>query len=159
MNKNYAGFWIRFFANLIDGIILGIPIFIADKLIFKQVTGMTEEKYYAIQAQQNAFNELYTAAAPSSYLWYSFLFTTIAGILYYGILTSSKKQATFGKMAMGIKVVDANGQRMSFLRSAVRYLGYIPSGFLLFFGYIMVAFNEKKRGLHDYIANSYVVYK
>ncbi|CEG21274.1 RDD family protein [Planococcus massiliensis] len=152
MTKDYAGFWIRFIANLIDGIILGIPIFIVDQVIFKQVTGMTEEQYYAL-------NELSTAGAPPSYLWYSFLFTTLAGILYYGILTSSKKQATFGKMAMGIKVVDANGQRMGFLRSAIRYLGYIPSGFLLFFGYIMIAFTEKKRGLHDYIANSYVVYK
>lgn len=152
MNKDYAGFWIRFVANLIDGIILGIPIFIVNQVIFKQVTGMNEEQYYAL-------NELSTAGAPPSYLWSSFLFTTLAGILYYGILTSSKKQATFGKMAMGIKVVDANGQRMGFLRSAIRYLGYIPSGFLLFFGYIMIAFTEKKRGLHDYIANSYVVYK
>lgn len=152
MNKNYAGFWIRFIANFIDGIILGIPLFIADKLIFKQVTGMNEEQYYGM-------NELYTAAAPSSYLWYSFLFTTLAGILYYGILTSSKKQATFGKMAMGIKVVGVDGQRIGFFRAALRYLGYIPSGFLLFFGYIMVAFNEKKRGLHDYIANTYVMYK
>ena len=152
MNKDYAGFWIRFIANFIDGIILGVPLFIADKLIFKQVTGMTEEQYYGM-------NELYTVAAPSSYLWYSFLFTTLAGILYYGILTSSKKQATFGKMAMGIKVVGADGQRIGFFRAALRYLGYIPSGFLLFFGYLMVAFNEKKRGLHDYIANTYVIYK
>lgn len=105
MNKDYAGFWIRFVANLIDGIILGIPIFIVNQVIFKQVTGMNEEQYYAL-------NELSTAGAPPSYLWSSFLFTTLAGILYYGILTSSKKQATFGKMAMGIKVVDANGQRI-----------------------------------------------
>ncbi len=64
--------------------------------------------------------------------------------------------AILKKQFLGLKIVDVNGNKISAGKSWLRYLGYILSG-IMYIGYIMVAFTEGKRGLHDFIANTYVV--
>ena len=60
-------------------------------------------------------------------------------------------------MALGMKVTDLAGNRISFLRATGRYFAKIISALILFIGFIMVAFTEKKQGLHDMIAGTLVV--
>lgn len=80
-----------------------------------------------------------------------------AGWLYFALLTSSSKQATLGKMVVGVRVTDMSGQRINFGRATLRYFSKILSGMLLGIGYLMVAFTARKQGLHDMIAGTLVV--
>jgi len=79
--------------------------------------------------------------------------------LYEAAMTSSEKQATLGKMALGIIVTDTAGQRISFARATGRHFAKWVSALILGIGFIMVAFTEKKQGLHDMMAETFVVNK
>ncbi|MDX2476435.1 MAG: RDD family protein [Gammaproteobacteria bacterium] len=57
----------------------------------------------------------------------------------------------------GMKVTDAAGQRINFIKATVRYVAKILSSFILMIGFIMVAFTAKKQGLHDFIAGTRVI--
>jgi uncharacterized RDD family membrane protein YckC len=74
-------------------------------------------------------------------------------------MESSARQATLGKMAVGIKVTDEAGARISFGRAVGRYFGKFVSTIILLIGFLMVAFTEKKQGLHDKLAGTLVVKK
>src|SRR5262249_61917440 len=77
--------------------------------------------------------------------------------LYFALLESSPRGATVGKMVCGLRVVDEQGNRISFGRATGRFFAKIISGIILMIGYLMVAFTERKRGLHDIIAGTLVV--
>lgn len=66
-------------------------------------------------------------------------------------------QATPGKRALGLIVTDYNGQRITYLRAFGRYWANLLSTLILLIGYIMVAFTERKQGLHDIICSTLVV--
>lgn len=80
-----------------------------------------------------------------------------AGWLYEATMESSSKQATVGKMALGLKVTDEYGNRISFARASARYFSKILSRMILMLGYIMVGFTQRKQGLHDMIAGTLVI--
>jgi uncharacterized RDD family membrane protein YckC len=143
--ENYAGFWIRVGAYLIDSIVLVV----AQWLVFS-VFGVSMLGADALDPA--AADTLATGGAIAAYS-----ITTIGGILYFALMESSAKQATLGKMALGLVVVDAEGNRISFLRALGRYFAKILSGLILFIGYIMVAFTERKQGLHDMICSTLVL--
>ena len=81
------------------------------------------------------------------------------GWLYFSVMESSPTQATLGKMALGIKVTDLEGNQVGFGKATGRYFGKIISTLILLMGFIMVAFTEKKQGLHDMMAGCLVVNK
>mgnify|MGYP001020493857 FL=1 len=81
----------------------------------------------------------------------------IIGWLYYALMESSSRQATVGKIALGLRVTDLNGERITFLRATGRYFGKIISGMILYIGFIMAAFTEKRQALHDLMAECLVV--
>jgi uncharacterized RDD family membrane protein YckC len=84
----------------------------------------------------------------------------IVGIwLYFALQESSVHQATIGKRAMNLYVTDLYGRRLSFGQATGRHFSKIISGIILCIGYIMVAFTEKKQGLHDMIAGTMVLRK
>ena len=85
------------------------------------------------------------------------LVSTVVGWLYYAGMESSARQATLGKTAMGLAVTDLSGGRISFLRATGRHFAKILSALILLIGFVMVAFTEKKQGLHDMIASTLVV--
>jgi uncharacterized RDD family membrane protein YckC len=74
-------------------------------------------------------------------------------------MESSTSQATIGKMLMGIKVTDMNGHRISFARASGRFFGKALSKLIVYIGFIMAAFTEKKQGLHDILAKTLVINK
>ena len=78
-------------------------------------------------------------------------------ILYFAFFESSAMQATPGKKAMGIVVIDLDGKRISFWRAFIRNCGKIISGLILYIGYIMAGFTKKKQALHDMMAGCLVV--
>jgi uncharacterized RDD family membrane protein YckC len=79
--------------------------------------------------------------------------------LYFALMESSSKRATLGKMALGIIVTDLEGKRISFGRATGRFFSKILSGIIIYIGFIMVPFTDKKQGLHDMIAGTLVIAK
>lgn len=84
---------------------------------------------------------------------------TLAVQALYYTLGVSIWSTTVGKRAVGIYVLRPDGSKVSWPRAFARWLAYIPSALLLFAGYLMVAFRGDKRGLHDLIADTVVVYR
>lgn len=78
---------------------------------------------------------------------------------YYAGFHASRSMATLGKMAIGIKVVRTDGDQITLARGVGRYFATIISGLTLLIGYIMAAFTEQKRALHDMICDTLVVDK
>lgn len=77
--------------------------------------------------------------------------------IYNAGMEASPYQGSIGKIALGIKVVDLNGERVSFSKSLLRNLSKSISWFIFCIGYAMIVFDEKKQGLHDKIADTYIV--
>jgi uncharacterized RDD family membrane protein YckC len=142
----YAGFWLRVVAVLIDGFIVYIA-----QMVIVLAAGAMAPAVGSVTSSSGAITGFVTIVA--------FLMVLLLEILYWPILESSKTQATLGKMAVGIKVTDHAGNRVSFLRALGRNLAKIVSGLLLFTGFLLVAFTERKQGLHDIWAGTLVVKK
>jgi len=81
----------------------------------------------------------------------------LVNLLYWPVLESSSRQATFGKSIVGIQVTDLNGNRVSFLRAFFRNLAKIISTIPLCIGFLLAAFTSRKQALHDIITDSLVV--
>jgi uncharacterized RDD family membrane protein YckC len=77
--------------------------------------------------------------------------------LYFALMESSSKQATLGKMAIGIRVTDLEGNRIGFGRATGRYFAKILSALIIGIGFLMAAFTQRKQALHDLIAGTLVV--
>jgi hypothetical protein len=79
--------------------------------------------------------------------------------LYYAVMESSNMQGTFGKMAMGLKVTDMNGRRVSFGKATARYFLKWVSSAIAGIGYLFPFFTEKRQALHDLLSGCLVVEK
>ncbi len=158
MNTNYAGFWLRFVAVIIDGLLLGSIQFIAimPVLGFMGIGLATD-----IQSLETADESTITPMIGQMMAMAGvtqIVFLTIQ-TLYYSFMESSKYQASVGKIVLGLKVIDMNGERLDFTKALVRNLCKIISSMILLIGYLMAAFTDKKQALHDMIASTLVVKK
>lgn len=77
--------------------------------------------------------------------------------VYKAVLHASPWQGTLGKMALGLRVTDLEGRRISFVRATVRYAAELASYPLMGIGYLMAIFSTRKQALHDRIARTCVV--
>lgn len=143
----YAGFWKRFAAFAIDYIL----VFIVTCFIFLiGGWGIGMSKFLVMES---------IARESGIRMSELLIMGSIAlGWLYWAFMESSSKQATLGKMALGVIVTDYKGRRVSFGRATGRQLARFISSFLLI-GYIMAGFTEKKQALHDMVAECLVVVK
>ena len=150
----YAGFWLRFVAMIIDGLILGIPLVFLCVLLAVAFGIST------------AFGNIHAGEPPDAILAAlglgfvaALILVLIAGSwLYYAGTESSSWQATLGKKALGLYVTDLEGLRISFARASGRFFGKILSGhFTIYIGYIMAGFTAKKQALHDMLASCLVL--
>lgn len=82
----------------------------------------------------------------------------VAG-LYYSLMESSASQATLGKMALGIKVVDAHGQRLAWPHALGRWAAAALSYLTFYLGFLAACFTDRKQALHDLLAKTFVVDK
>lgn len=155
----YAGFWKRFAAYIIDALILGVASWIVILPVLGLIgLGASSMEYNdEMMMDDEAAAGLAAAMVGASLMMW--VVVAAAGWLYFALMESSSKQATLGKMALSIIVTDVNGNRLSFGRASGRYFGKILSGLILYIGFIMAAFTEKKQALHDMIAGCLVVNK
>jgi len=127
--QQYAGFWIRFLAYILDGLILGIPTIIVS-LVLVLVTKI-----------------------PS--LQYLVSLVMIVVIVYM----DGTLGGTPGKLILGLRIVNEQGKYIGVPMAILRYIGRILSAIILWIGFLMIVWDPKKQGLHDKIAKTYVVKK
>lgn len=77
--------------------------------------------------------------------------------LYFAGMESSTFQGTLGKLAVGLKVTDLNGNRISFLKASARYFLGLLSWSTAMIGFIIAAFTNRKQALHDLLAGTLVL--
>jgi uncharacterized RDD family membrane protein YckC len=129
MTKIYAGFWIRFFAGILDLALLApfaITLFYLGKN--PQMAGAAHFMSYTIS------------------------------IAYVAYFLSGKKQATFGKRLMGIYVARSDGSKLTTSRAISRAASSILTSLTLGLGFIVVVFNKEKISLHDFLCDTRVFY-
>lgn len=140
-----AGFWMRFIAHLIDGLILLVPVAAIYMAIFMIFGG-------SFDMEPEEMDELFEKISIPVQM-------AILGVawLYFSLFESSDMQGTPGKRAIGLRVTDMDGNKISFGRATGRHFGKIVSGLICNIGYIMAGFTENKQALHDMIASTLVV--
>jgi uncharacterized RDD family membrane protein YckC len=135
-NQEYAGFWIRVGASLIDTIVFLPILFIPLTLIYGSEYWTSEELVFGV------WDVLLRYIAPifiTVWLWTKYL-------------------GTPGKMALRLRVVDAQtGQAISTPKAIGRYLAYYISALPLLLGFIWIGIDKKKQGFHDKLAGTVVV--
>lgn len=144
-NVRYAGFWIRLVAVLIDALVLGIVVWPVGGILAVAIS---------IAGRGTDMPGVGIHLVRGIVVWTLFIF---AGWIYESALESSSRQATLGKMALGLKVTDEYGKRISFARASARYFSKLLSRMILMIGYVMAGFTARKQALHDMIAGTLVV--
>jgi uncharacterized RDD family membrane protein YckC len=143
-----AGFWIRFVAYMIDalivtavsllllGICVGVAILTDETLDFENPGGIVMAAVLLAIAALIVINWLYEA-----------------------LMTSSPRGATLGKMALGLRIVRFDGTQLSFGRATARHFAkaIATPAVPLAIGYVMAAFTNRKRALHDILADTLVI--
>jgi uncharacterized RDD family membrane protein YckC len=146
----YAGFWKRYAALFIDSFVVGIAYYIV--LIVAAVVG------FGAAGLSGAGSDAMGAGLIAMLFGVYALYPVVSGIYYIGF-ESSSLQATLGKMAVGIKVTDNDGQRLGRGNALGRWASHLLCYFTLYIGYIIAGFTDRKRGLHDMAAGTLVVDK
>ena len=132
----YVGFWARFGATLVDGILECLITFPILTLFYGSDYWISED----------------FVAGPVDFVM-SYVFPPVAVILFWCL-----KQATPGKMLLSAKIVDAkNGKAPTTGQLVLRYFAYFISIIPLCLGFVWVAFDSKKQGWPDKIAGTVVV--
>jgi len=139
----YAGFWRRFAAYTMDSVIIAYALNQLGALAWTFFRLITRE-YETTQE----YVGMYLIALSIPFAW-----------VYFSGMESSPLQATISKLAVGLRVTDLQGQRISFGRATGRFFAKWLSGTILLIGYLVAGFTEKKQALHDRIAGCLVLWK
>lgn len=131
----YVGFWKRLLATFLDGIALSV--------MTTCWVAITELLGLVLPNMANYF--LQDLGIP------------IFILLYFPLCESSNYQASVGKYILGMKIVDKEGKGITFWRASARLVSKVLSYTIASIGFLMIAFTDKKRGLHDLIVDTYVI--
>lgn len=135
----YGGFWRRFFALIIDAIIIYIPV-----LLIATSLGLGE-----VESGDGSFSVNLGGGG--------LLLNIVIAVLYETLLLTLLNGRTIGKLLLGVHVVGTGGQRISFGQALGRTLMKQVSLFALGLGCLWVAFDRNKQGWHDKVASTYVI--
>lgn len=141
----YAGFWIRFCAKILDGIILGIPLGILTT---------------AVMAAMGGFAVIQRGGEAAALLFLAILGLDLLGMVLtvlYNTLLVGGWGTTLGKKVCGLKVVRQDGAKVSYGRACGRAFAEILSRMVCYIGFIIAGFDEQKRALHDHMCDTRVV--
>jgi uncharacterized RDD family membrane protein YckC len=141
---HYGGFWIRFVASFIDGILMQVVRVCISLLVLGAVVAPFRSP---------------NPAAPFSGAALTLGFATFLVAFLYEVIMIRYFGATLGKMAIGVRVVRTDGSGVGWAVSIGRYFMKIVSSIILLIGYIMAGFDSEKRALHDRVCDTRVVYK
>ena len=151
----YAGFWIRFAAYLIDGILLNIVTsIISTAIVFSNFSFSDYMDLLSNLESTGTIDQAFWSFLGKMFLAY---LVGLAVMIAYYTFTVGKWGRTVGKATLRLKVVKPDGSRVSYWRALGRSLAYYLNGFTFGLSYLMIAFTNKKRGLHDYIADTIVI--
>ena len=166
--QEYGGFWIRFAAKFIDGLIVAVVLFVPI-FIFGLVLGLSAAR--STQGGFGAFppvepgwalgtgtGAIFAQAIIGQALGLLFDLIFLSVYMVYSTLFLGKFGATPGKMVFKLTVVDASGSKISYGRAFGRSCAEILSQLICAIGYIIAAFDDQKRALHDHICNTRVIY-
>lgn len=143
-----AGFGPRFFAYLIDSILLAIPTY-AVQIPLLLLAGRTSTGGF--RPEQNPFS-----AAGCGFLFLGMLIGMAIQCAYFTAMVGARGQ-TLGKMALRLKVVRADLSKVSYPRAFARYWGYLLSSLVLYVGFLMILFTKDRRALHDLVCDTRVI--
>ncbi len=159
----YAGFWWRVLAWAIDSAILSAVAVLLHQLldggatgligVHPSTTGVLNVGYLSEAAADAGPRAAWQLRPPSL----GNLVSLLVPIAYYALLESSPWQATVGKRACRLRVTRLDGGRISLPRAIGRYLGKFVSAFILGIGFLMIAWTQRKQGVHDLMAETLVV--
>lgn len=148
----YAGFWKRVAAYLIDAFVIGITTQIVQLVVMGVFFGISASRMSNPESMfASGTGILFVAAL--------YLLPLAMNAAYCAAFHASSKQATLGKMAVGIKVVRTDGTRISLARGVGRFFATLLSSLTLGIGFLMAAFTDRKQALHDMICDTLVVDK
>ena len=164
----YAGFWWRVLAWTIDSAILSAIAVLLHQLlggglgmigVHPSPSGVLNVGYlsgagYVSGAAADALQPTTWHFRPPGLVN---LVSLLVPIGYYALLESSSWQATVGKRVCRLRVTRLDGRRITLPRALCRYLGKFVSAFILGIGFLMVAWTQRKQGLHDLMAETLVV--
>jgi len=149
LTVHYAGFWIRLVAKIIDGIIVGLV-----NAVFSFIASFAITMIFMSSSLEQA--TFHPGIIGLNILVGLFQLVTDAAYDTYFV---GKYAATPGKMACGIKIITADGGKLTYLRAFARHFAEWLSKLTLGIGYIMAGFDREKRALHDHICNTRVIKK
>lgn len=141
----YAGFWLRVVASIIDSFIRGV--------IGGALSGGTN-RVLVLALESMHVNPLITVFIAVSV---SMIMGIAISCAYDVFQETSDTQATMGKAMLGLKVTDLNGEKLEVLTAVIRHFAKYVSVFTFGIGFLMAGFTEKKQALHDLIAGTLVV--
>lgn len=137
--RRYAGFWMRFWAYLVDLIV-----------VFS-LTGLIVKPFTMIDSFREAT------------LWFWSISGLLGGVVFfaYFLFMTKWRGQTLGKMIFGLRVIRKDGERLSWSDTLIREVvgRFIHRLLFLFFLYAVVAFTPKKQGLHDLFADTLVIHE
>ena len=145
---DYAGFWLRLVAFLIDGIILGAIIW-----IFNGLWSLG----FGFGWMGGSVDPLMPSGAVGGVFWVLGILIPFFIILAYLVCFWGWRGQTPGKMVLGLKITRLDGSDIDWSAAILRLLGYVISFLIVFVGYFWVLFDDYRQGLHDKIADTYVI--
>lgn len=148
--RNFAPGHLRFAAWMLDSFLMSIPAMIWE---------ITVESLLGVAFEDLPTLEPMSPIPPQTLeflLWFHGGMLVLAG-LYWTLMESSKWQGTVGKKLLGLVVTDEAGRRATPQRAFVRYLGRLVCVLTFWIGYLLILFDERRQGLHDRIAQTFVV--
>jgi len=146
----YAGFWRRWAALFIDQLILSLAFY---ALVFVLIIAAAVGGWVDMDALDSEHPSPLLVAGYFGIL----LFYYVAAAAYYTLSESSRQQATLGKRAVGIKVVDLHGRRLTWGHAIGRWCAASLSYLSMYIGFAMAGFTARKQALHDMVASTLVV--
>ncbi len=147
----YAGFWKRAGAFMIDVIVISVGSV--------AIIGFIAFLFAMYGIFTGTARQSQSSGGLMAWLPFVQLLLLLLPWFYYTTLESSAKQATLGKMAFGIMVTDLSRKRISFGRASGRHFGKLVSILIAYIGFFMAGLTEKKQALHDIIAGCLVIRK
>ncbi|MGE8279964.1 MAG: RDD family protein [Stenotrophomonas sp.] len=152
----YAGLWRRFAASIIDSFVTGMLSYVL-LIPLMLVMGVS-------MASLSSGSDVASAGVMVTFYTLNYAISILVPALYFGWMYSTSNMASLGKMAVGIKVVRSNGDGLTFWRGFLRYIALmlftlVTCGLGVLIAGLMVAFTERKQGVHDMICDTLVVDK
>jgi uncharacterized RDD family membrane protein YckC len=135
-DTNYAGFWRRWAAYVLDSVIIG---YVANDFYFMLLSQFSGDLLLA---------QIFLG-----------IFTFGLSWVYFAGMESSPLRATLGKLAVGLFVSSEDGERVSFAQATGRFFGKIISALILSIGFLMAGWTSRKQALHDIMAGTLVLRK